>query len=315
MAEPVDKNLDQGGVDQPADAETGDGQADQRKTQSEAQAQVGADIGEGAPHDRALDEGGENDDAREWIAQHDGVVGDEALPPPQPSPACGGGQGGGRMAGLARQRIGDELEHQARRGQCENAGEHEEHIAPAHQVAEHAAGGLAGELAENLAGQVAAEHGLAVLIGRDVADIGHGDRNHPAGSRAGREPRQHELRQRTGQAAARHQHGADGAHQGDGAVFAEAVADRADDQLDRAVGESIGRHHHGGGADGGVEVGGDLGQQRIGHPHLRLRGEARDREQHDRARRRAVRQRRGSLRGGCHVGLGSNQGWDGGCRR
>ena len=231
-----------------------DSQADQRETQAEAQAQVGADIGEGAPHDRALDEGGENDDAREWIAQHDGVVGDEAA------------RGLVRMARLARQRIGDELEHQARRGQREDAGEHEEHIAPAQQIAEHAAGGLAGELAEDLAGQVAAEHGLAMLIGRDVADIGHGDRDHPAGRGAGGEPRQHQLRQRTGQAAARHQHGADGAHQGDGAVFAEAVADRADDQLDRAMGEGIGRHHHGGGAHGGVEVGGDLRQQRIGRP-------------------------------------------------
>ena len=95
-----------------------------------------------------------------------------------------------------------------------------------------------------------------------------------------------ELRQRTRHAAQRHQDGADGAHHRDGAVFAEAVAERPDDELDRAMGDGIGGHHHGGGADRGVEVAGNLRQQRIRHPHLRLAGEARDREQHDRAPRR-----------------------------
>ena len=47
----------------------------------------------------------------------------------------------------------------SRRGrEREHAGEQEEHVAPAEQVAEDAAGGLAEHLAENLARQVAAEH-------------------------------------------------------------------------------------------------------------------------------------------------------------
>ena len=150
LAEPVHENLDQAGVDQPADAETGDGEADQREAQPEAQAQIGADIGEGAPHERALDEGREDDDARERDcsarrrSRRRSRAADLSL---------------ARVAGLARQRIGDEFEHEARRRQREHAGEHEEHVAPAHQIAEHAAGGLAEQLAENLAGQVAAEIG------------------------------------------------------------------------------------------------------------------------------------------------------------
>ena len=44
-----------------------------------------------------------------------------------------------------------------------------------------AAGGLAEQLAEDLPGEVAAEHLLAALVGNDVADEGHGERNDPAG--------------------------------------------------------------------------------------------------------------------------------------
>ena len=73
---------------------------------------------------------------------------------------------------------------------------------------------------------------------------------------------------------------------GDGAVFPETVGHRADDELDRAVGDGISRDHNRGDADRGLEVGGNLRQQRIGHPHLRLAGKAGDREQQDRARRR-----------------------------
>ena len=156
--------------------------------------------------------------------------------------------------------------------------------------------GLAGSLSQLMLARLATGAAAGWAAMNEYTNLG------PAGRGAGGKPRQHQLRQRTGQAAARHQHGADRAHHGDGAVFAEAVADRADHQLDRAMGEGIGRHHHGGGAHGGVEVGSDLRQQRIGDAHLCLRGKARDREQHDRARRRSVRQRRGGLRGGCHVG-------------
>jgi hypothetical protein len=71
-----------------------------------------------------------------------------------------------------------------------------------------------------------------------------------------------------------------------GAIFAEAVADRADDELDRAVGDRVGGDDYGRGADAGVKIGRDLRQQRIGHPHLRLAGKAGHGKQHDGACRR-----------------------------
>ena len=49
LAEPVDQEPDQPGIDQPADAEARDGQTDEREAQAEAQMQICADIGERAP--------------------------------------------------------------------------------------------------------------------------------------------------------------------------------------------------------------------------------------------------------------------------
>ena len=84
------------------------------------------------------------------------------------------------------------------------AGENEEHVAPAEIIAEHAAGGLAEQLAEDLPGQEAAEHLLAALIGDDVADEGERERNDPAGGEPAAEPRGHQQRQRGRQPAGQH---------------------------------------------------------------------------------------------------------------
>ncbi len=62
----------------------------------------------------------------------------------------------------------------------------------------------------------------------------------------------------------------------DAEILAEAVADRADHQLHRAVRQQVDGDHDRGGADGDVEIGGDLRQQRIGHPHHGLGGEGGD---------------------------------------
>ena len=75
----------------------------------------------------------------------------------------------------------------------------------------------------------------------------------------------------------------------DAEVFAEAVADRADHQLHRAVRQQIGGHDDRGGAHGDVEIGGDLRQQRIGRAHHGLSGKAGDRQQHDGAGGAAAR--------------------------
>jgi hypothetical protein len=131
---------------------------------------------------------------------------------------------------------------------------------------------------------------LQAVGGHDIAEIGQGNWNHPAGDRAGGETRQCKLRQRGNGAANRHQHGGKDAGDGDGAVFAEAVGDRADDELDRTMCDRISGDDNGRGADRGVEVRGDLRQQGIGDAHLRLAGKARRRQQHDRARRGLWRQ-------------------------
>ena len=75
----------------------------------------------------------------------------------------------------------------------------------------------------------------------------------------------------------------------DAEVFAEAVADRADHQLHRAVRQQIDGDDDRGRADGDVEVGGDLRQQRIGRAHHGLGGKGGERQQRDGAGGAAAR--------------------------
>ena len=178
-------------------------------------------------------------------------------------------------------RVGDELEHETGGRQREQSAERKKDIAPAEQIAEHAAGGLAEQLAENVARGVAREDRLQAAGGYHVAEIGQRNRNHPAGDRTGRQPRQRKLLQRQREAASRHQHGGDGAGSGDGDVFAETVADRAGDKLHGAVRDGVKRDDDRGDTDSGVKVEGDLRQQRVGYAHLRLGGKAGRREQDD----------------------------------
>ena len=55
------------------------------------------------------------------------------------------------LACFARLRIGDEFEDETGRRQGEQAGERKKDVAPAEQIAEHAAGSLPEKLAENVA--------------------------------------------------------------------------------------------------------------------------------------------------------------------
>ena len=91
------------------------------------------------------------------------------------------------MAGLRRRvtrkgdRVAPQFVEQAKRGGREQAGQQKEHIAPAEIIAEHAAGGLAEQLAEDLARQEAADHQLAALVRDDIADKGQREWKDPAG--------------------------------------------------------------------------------------------------------------------------------------
>jgi hypothetical protein len=126
---------------------------------------------------------------------------------------------------------------------------------------------------------------LQAVVRRDITDIGHRDRYDPTGGCAGGKARQRELRQGRDRPADGHQDGADNAGKRHGAVFAEAVADRTDNELDRAVRHRVGGDHHGRYADGGMQIGRHLRQQRVHHADLGLAGKARDSQQNDGARR------------------------------
>ncbi len=141
----------------------------------------------------------------------------------------------------------------------EHSGQHEEDVAPAEQVAQHAARGLAEQLAHDLSAEIAREHRLALLVRRHVADIGHGDRNDPAGGRPRGKASERERRKRMDGAAQRNQHACERAHGGDRAILAEAVADRPDDELNRAVAHRVGGDNDRGFADRGAEISRDLG--------------------------------------------------------
>src|SRR5215470_16143623 len=121
--------------------------------------QMGADIGKGAPRQSTSKEAGNQHDAGEGIGQHRGIAAEQTA--------------SAAAAGFAGLRIDREFEDQTGCGHGEQSSEHEENIAPAKQVAEHPAGGLTEQLAEDLSGNVSPEDLLQAVMRRDVADIGH----------------------------------------------------------------------------------------------------------------------------------------------
>src|SRR6516162_3430484 len=100
--------------------------------------QLGADIGERAPRQSRLEESRDQNNARERIGKEGGIVSHKAAPV------------GGLTAALACFGIDDQLEDEAGCGEREHAAERKEHIAPAEQIAEHAAHRLPEKLSENI---------------------------------------------------------------------------------------------------------------------------------------------------------------------
>jgi hypothetical protein len=92
-----------------------------------------SDIGKGAPGQSAFKETGNQHDARERIGQNRGIAAEHAAR--------------GAAPGFAGLRIDRELEYQTGRRHREQSSEYEEDIAPAEQVAKHAAGSLTEQLA------------------------------------------------------------------------------------------------------------------------------------------------------------------------
>ena len=89
---------------------------------------VGADIGEGAEHEQAFDKSHGDHGARPWRAEHGCIVGDKS------ARARGAG-----MAGM-RNGIAQEFDEQGNGRDCKQRGEKKEHLSPAKEIAENAAG-------------------------------------------------------------------------------------------------------------------------------------------------------------------------------
>ncbi len=188
-----------------------------------------------------------------------------------------------RRVARMRDRVAQQFVEQADGGDRQQAGQNEEHVAPAEIVAEHAARRLAEHLAENLPRQECAEHLLAPFVRNDVADEGHGEGNDPASGKPAGEAGRDQGRQVRRQSAGDHHQCGEGGGDADAEIFAEAVADRADDELHRTVRQQVKVTITRGRADGGLQIVGDLRQQRVGRAHHRLGGESRAGEQDDSA--------------------------------
>ncbi len=259
-------------VDQSADGECADEQPDHGKINAEAQVQVGADIGEGAEHERAFDEAHCDHQSRPRRTQHGGIVSDETAR----TRGC-------RVAG-AGDRIANEFEKQCDCRNREQCGQKIKDAPPSEEVAEDAAGGLAEQLAEDLSGQESAKNLLAALVGDDIAEEGHGQWNDPSGRQSAGKACHDQFRERPGKPAQQHQDRRHAAGCYDAGIFAETIADRADDELHRAVRQRIGGDHDRSRADADPEIGGNLWQQRI-----------RQRQQRDGAGRAAARWMEGAV--------------------
>ncbi len=125
--------------------------------------------------------------------------------------------------------------------------------APTHRIGEQAASQLAGRHAQDGAGQKAGQRGLAPFIRDVVADPGHGQ-GHDARARGAR---QHAAEHQDIQSPGHHRPGAaQSAGEGrnaDDTVLAVAVAQRAEEHLQHAIGHGKRGHRARGLARGGAE--------------------------------------------------------------
>ena len=274
------KHLSHGqGIEQPAQPHAAEQQADDGVVEIEPVVQVGPDEGEPAVEQKALDRDRHEDDPRPRPAQQDQIGLDQRR----------------RAARIAQHRrrhaARAQLDHQQAADQQEQAAEQEEDAAPADQIAEHAARGLAGDDAEDRAGHEPPQHRLTLLVRHVVADEGQRQRHDRRRGGASDQPRGAERGERVGKAGERHRHGREQRHERDQPVLADAVAERAPDQLAEAVGDREGGRDHRRVAEAHVELLGDLRDQRVGDAHGGDRGERRGTQDDNRPNDRSAAHR------------------------
>ncbi len=268
FAEARDERPHRRGIDEAADAERGEEEADLEIAQGEFVPEVGAEIDEGAEEEECLDEGGEDDDPHPRDAQQCEIAGDQ-------------------RAAVAHALLGDawrsDLDGEERGDDEIERAEHDEDAAPADGVAKEAAEDLAEDDAEDLPGEETCERRLALLVSNDVAEIGDGERDDGAGGGAAQEAQRAEHREAAGEGTGTSGQAGEQRRHRDHRIFAEAITERPDEDLAQPVGDGeIGRDHRGA-AGGRRELAGDLRQQRIGDPQRCRRGEGGGAQQDDRA--------------------------------
>ncbi len=225
--------------------------------QCEALLEVGAHETERAEEPHAFDAHRREHGARAGAAQHLAV----ALPRR--------GEPGAAVVAVARGLATEQhADHEERRPECA------ERRAPAEEIRERAADQRSHALAEQRAGDEASELRLAALVREAVADERERQRDHGARRHAGEEAVDRQIGESVGERA---RTGGDGREQHrdrHDPQLAEAVADRAVDDLEHAVREHERRQHRGRVAHAHPELGGQRGEQRIGRTHRRARHEA-----------------------------------------
>src|SRR5258707_10187291 len=254
LAEPGDEKPHRRRVGKPAEAERGEERADRQIAQYETVAQIGAEIDEAAEEEESLDEGGGDDDANAAYLQQREVARDQRA---------------AVVAAMLHDARGAYFEGQQGGDDEIDRAEDDEDAAPADRVAEEAAKDLAEDDAEDLAGEEAREHGLAVLVGDHIAEIGHGERDDGACGGAAEQPQHAEPCEAVGEGTGRHRQPGQERRDCDHRVFAEAVAERADEDLAKSIRHGEGGSDHRGAAGGGAELAGDLRQQGVGDAQRR----------------------------------------------
>ena len=165
----------------------------------------------------------------------------------------------------------------------------DEYRAPAELRADVTAGSLRQEDAGELGAEKAREHSLASLECDCVADPCEGKRNDGGARRPGREPRDRQLAEGSRERGGCRCDAGDQRKDCRNAVFAEAVADRAEGELEEPIADREGGHDDGGGADRGRESMRDLRQQRITDADVERARECCEREQRNGPQRRLRR--------------------------
>ncbi len=134
------------------------------------------------------------------------------------------------------------FQQQCRHGQRDDAKDDED-VAPAEVLAEDAAERAADDLADHQRAHESRQRNLSILIGERVADVAERHRYHSSCGNAGEEAQRCKDWNVRNKRAGERAEGEDREAAGHDANLADAVADRAVEQLEEAVRQSVGRDH------------------------------------------------------------------------